>query len=122
MGNAPGRCEFTPADVTIVLSAHGIERFRDRVRPALDLPHAEQELRELIAHGQVCSDPPGWVAERQRQRAAFYLLVGDCVFPMDPSRVEPTSLCILTCLTPGDLSPSARSRRNSRRRSRSQRR
>lgn len=119
VGTEPDLCQLDPTEHSIVLSAHAVERFRDRVRPALELHDAAVALERLIEHGQVCSRAPDWVARRQHQRAAFYLVVGDLVFPMDPGRRDPTSLRILTCLARGGISPAARARATRRRSRRS---
>lgn len=110
----PDRCELAPEQLTITMTAHAIERFRDRARPTLDLPRAAEELQRLIAHGHVCSEAPPWIADRQHQHAAFYLVVGDLVFPLDSSRRDPATLSLLTCLARGAISPAARQRRNPR--------
>lgn len=112
----PDICEFAPGKLVIVLSAHAVERFRDRVRPALALDQAAAELERLIDDGRVRNYAPRWVADRQHQRAAFYLVVGDLVFPMDPSHRDQTTLRVLTCLARGHISPAARRAKNRRRR------
>jgi hypothetical protein len=107
----PDTCELIPGELSIVLSAHAIERYRERVRPGLELHAAAIALERLVAYGAVRNRAPDWVADRQRQRAAFYLIVGDLVFPMDPSHRDPASLRVLTCLARGAISPAARERR-----------
>lgn len=60
----------------IVISSHALERFRSRVRPGLHTDAASAELSRLVPLGEVVAQPPRWFAERQRQEAPQYLVVG----------------------------------------------
>lgn len=103
---------------TVDLSLHAIERFQQRMRPALTLAAAEEELAELMALGEIVGQPPDWFARRQLQHAPCYLVVGDFVLPLVPARYDPEVLCATTCVARGGLSDKARERRNSHRRRR----
>jgi hypothetical protein len=109
----PDHCRFAVTDLSIGLTSHAVDRFQERVRPGLSHEQAEEELGRLIRFGEVSSAPPRWLADTQRQRAAFYLLVGDIVLPLDPHPAQRERLQALTCLVAGGISEAARERRNS---------
>lgn len=110
------------AAITIELSEHAIDRFHQRVRPALTWEEAEYELDRLTAYGEMVVEPPHWLARTQRQHACCYLLVGDLVLPLVPAYNDREVLCATTCIPRGALSDRARSRRNARRSTRARRR
>jgi hypothetical protein len=99
----------------IMFSAHALERFRERVRPALSPRDAESDLRRLAGLGEVVDGAPAWLADNQQQHAVCYLVVGDVVFPLGPAREDATMLCARTCIARGGLSDLARERRNAHR-------
>jgi len=43
---------------TIQLSTHAVERFQQRVRPALALPDAGEELARLALVAELAAEPP----------------------------------------------------------------
>lgn len=100
------------------VTTHAISRFRERVRPALTWEHAEREFRAVLALAEETLHAPAWLAERQRQHADRYLVLGDLVMPLTPSAVTPGRWLVTTCLTRGGISDVAREGRNSRRRRR----
>lgn len=112
---------MTTHRLEIHLSQHAIDRFHERVRPGLDRAAAEDALAQLALLGTIESEPPEWLARRQRQRAACYLVAGDVVLPLDPYRRDPRVLVALTCVARGGISELARQRRNEGRRVRSAR-
>ena len=97
------------------LTTHAISRFRERVRPALTWEHAEREFNLVLALADATPHAPAWVAERQRQHADLYLVLGDLVMPLTASAVTPSRWLVTTCLTRGGISDLARATRNSRR-------
>lgn len=97
------------------LTTHAISRFRERVRPALTWTHAEREFNHVLALAEATPHPPAWMAERQRQHADLYLVLGDLVMPLAASAVTPGRWLVTTCLTRGGISDLARQTRNSRR-------
>jgi hypothetical protein len=99
---------------TIDLTEHAIERFRERVRPAIDFDAAADELAQIAARGELTAVAPAWL----RARALVYLVLGDVVLPLEPDRREPDRLVAVTCLVRGSLSPRARAARNACRRRR----
>jgi hypothetical protein len=58
---------------TIDLTAHAIQRFRDRVRPALDLDAAAEELARLAGQAELTPCRPPWL----QGFAHLYLVLGD---------------------------------------------
>jgi hypothetical protein len=115
-GARPDPCAFRPDAVLVTLSQHAVDRYQQRVRPALSAELAREDLGRLIGLGRVASEPPSWLADRQAQRAAFYLTVGDVVLPLDPDRRDTERLIALTCIARGGISEIARHARNQRRR------
>jgi hypothetical protein len=110
---APSACQIT-------LSPHSVERFRERVRPALSVQSARAELERLLAQmAQVRDAAPDWLAERMAQASPFYALVGDAlVLPLTPAG---SGWVATTCLSRGHISQPARERRNHYRRARAAR-
>jgi hypothetical protein len=82
------------APLTIDLTAHAIQRFRDRVRPALDLDGAADELANLICQAEVTPQRPQWL----HGFALLYLVVGDVALPLEPALNDPERLVATTCL------------------------
>ena len=106
------------AVLTIELSRHAVERFRERVRPGLDVDAASDELARLAAIGEIHEEAPEWLASRQRQVASLYLVAGDVVLPLQFRMGEDDCYGAMTCLVRGGLSLEARARRHARRRRR----
>ena len=83
-----------PAAVTIDLTAHAIERFRDRVRPALDLDAAAEELARLAGQAELTACRPPWL----HGFAHLYLVAGDVALPLEPAPGDPERLVATTCM------------------------
>lgn len=66
-----------PTTLEIDLSPHAISRYAERVRPALDLDAAADELAHLATFAELSERPPAWLAARQHDEAPLYLLLGD---------------------------------------------
>jgi hypothetical protein len=90
-----------PQTLTIDLTAHAIERFRDRVRPGLDLDAAADELARLAGVAEVTPLRPEWL----NGFALLYLVVGDVALPLEPSHDDPERLTATTCLVRGYRRP-----------------
>lgn len=90
---------------------HAIERYRDRLRPALSIETAKAELEKLSVHSVLCPEGPDWMNEERRDANDLFLEIGDAAFPLVTSD-DGESLVAKTCLVRGSLSPQARDRRN----------
>ena len=102
---------------TIHLTRHAIERFQERVRPALDLADAADELARLVLVADLIDRPPEWHARACAQVAPWYLVIGDVLLPLKTRCSEPGELTATTCLARGEPSENVRRRRRDRRRS-----
>jgi hypothetical protein len=85
------------------LTTHAIGRFRERVRTALAWKHAEAEFRVVFSLAEETPNPPARLAERQRQSADMYLVLGDLLMPLGPSALTPGRWLVTTCLTRGAI-------------------
>jgi hypothetical protein len=84
-----------PAAVTTIdLTAHAIKRFRDRVRPALHLDAAADELARLAGQAELTPRRPPWL----QGFAHLYLVLGDVALPLEPAFGDPERLVATTCL------------------------
>jgi hypothetical protein len=97
--------------LTVELSRHAVERFQQRVRPALGAPEAEEQLARLTLVADVTSEPPAWHAVACAQWAPLYLVAGDVVLPLKAHAVEAGVFVATTCLVRGERSEDVRRRR-----------
>lgn len=86
--------ELTATTTTIDLTAHAIERFRDRVRPGIELDAAADELARLVGHAELTPQRPEWLTGF----ALLYLVAGDVALPLEPALGNPERLVATTCL------------------------
>lgn len=101
--------------VEVLITPHAVQRFHERVRPSLPADRAADEIRRLIDLAVVANHEPEWLRGRARQRAPFYLSIGDVTMPLHVSS-DQTGLVAVTTLARGCLSELARSRRTAARR------
>jgi hypothetical protein len=101
---------------TVELTAHAVQRYQQRVRPALSLEAAADELARVALVGEITTEPPTWHLRSCAQVAPYYLSVADVLLPLTPHRGRPGLLVATTCLVKGSLSPDARRYRTARRR------
>ncbi|MCB0829401.1 MAG: hypothetical protein KDB54_00260 [Solirubrobacterales bacterium] len=101
----------------VTFANHAIERYRERLRPALSIEGAALELKRLSAHSTIDPDGPSWMSPERKDDRTSFLEIGDAAFPLEPSD-DGETLVAKTCLVRGSLSPQARDRRNRMRRSR----
>lgn len=104
--------------LVVELSVHAIQRYRERVRPALGEPQLEAELVCVLLHGEISTTPPSWLSGGAK-RSGAYLGLGDIVFPL--VHAGPDLMVAVTCLCRGTISPDSRGARNQRRQARCRR-
>lgn len=88
----------------LILSRHAVQRYQDRVRPALDLDQVEAELRRILPlEGRFTAMPPEWVDSEDSD--GWVLLGDDIAFVVQADHV-------FTCLTRAEPSEESRQRQN----------
>lgn len=103
----------------IRFTSHAIDRYIERVRPALDpkdkadRKRAFAELRGLEGLGQIVPERPAWVSPSAIVEAKAWLTLGDVAFPLIPSDVGFGWACA-TCITRGTIAAGERAARKSR--------
>ena len=96
----------------MILSAHAIERYRDRVKPDLTFEEANAELRRLLRHATVVSERPSWSNDKHED--ATYAVLSDGIVLVVLSDRYAAGIAV-TCLTRGGVGDEARAKRNRRR-------
>lgn len=101
------------AGTRVYLSRHAVERYHERVRPALSPERVREEMREVLRQGERLLTPPEWLLEASslaRELAAdWWLVLGDSiVLPIAQGRA-------VTCLTRSDFGELYRERRSAQR-------
>lgn len=93
------------------VSKHAVDRYVERVKPALTPKHAHWEMARVLSHAEVVNDLPEWCGSRPEEVPTdFYLvLCGSICFPVHEGWIK-------TTLTRGSLPPLTRERRNENRR------
>ncbi|WP_354699063.1 hypothetical protein DSM112329_04767 [Paraconexibacter sp. AEG42_29] len=99
---------------TIHITNHAVERFNERVRPALSPEAAGEELGRVALAGKVTKVPPPWHVNNCMELAPFYLEVADVLLPLRPHWTEPDVLVATTCIPRGSFSQDARRHRTAR--------
>jgi hypothetical protein len=94
---------MTPA---IGLSHHAVERFRDQLRPALDIPDARRELSVLVDRCARVVDRPAWVFEGEHETGDGFLGIGDDVCLVVGFAGK--GLVVITCLVRGEFTQAHR--------------
>jgi len=101
----------------VAVSAHAVERYRERFRPALDAAQADADLRRLLSSHGAWEGRPEWASG---QSAGWWLVAGEVAFPVERAGGR---FFAVTCLGPGHISAekrAGRNARNARRRGRAQ--
>ena len=93
-------------DVAVRISPHAVERYRERVRPALDDTGAAREFLRTIENAEIRTSPPVWLG-RTSQRPAFYICIADNALPADPDGACRDRLVVRTVLTPSFRTPTS---------------
>jgi hypothetical protein len=94
--------------VTFTVTKHAVQRYQERVKPALSVVKAKLELEVLVAqfgHDCLQAIPPPWVAPEAHAGAQSYLLLTDGVaFAVKDG-------FLITCLVRGGMSEEKRQAR-----------
>lgn len=101
-------------DGSVWFTTHAIERYVERVRPALTKAAARCELVRLCEVAEVALERPAWLGLGEATDA-FLLLGDDVVLPLVRGH---TGWVAITCMTRGCISPAERMARNNRNRAR----
>lgn len=96
----------------IVLSTHAVERYRDRVKPALSVADARTELQVLLEGAGPPTERPPFAAGYGQGDAFVEVSDGICLVLVR----HPDKLVAATCLVRCGLDPSRRARRKAIRR------
>ncbi len=96
----------------MILSAHAIERYRDRVKPDLTFEEANAELRRLLRTAAVVSELPSWSNDQHED--ATYAVLSDGIVLVVLSDQYAAGVAV-TCLTRAGVSDRTRAKRNRRR-------
>ena len=103
--------------VEVEFTEHVVERFQERVRPALDLAAAEEELARLLPLAELTEVCPWWVTESEQpdeRQADLFAVLCDGVAVLLMGRGE--TFRAVTVITNRGLSEETRERRNAARR------
>jgi hypothetical protein len=95
-------------DGAVWFTTHAIERYVERLRPALTKKAARRELVALCEVAEVVTERPAWLGLGEATDG--YLLLGDDV--VLPVMRGKTGWVAMTCMTRGGLAPSERRARN----------
>jgi hypothetical protein len=96
---------------TVELTAHCVERFRERFCPGLDLEAAEDRLANLLDHARFDVRPPTWLVQMPRPAAAYLVVGDDLALPLLERGSRSGVFVALTCLARGGITHAARARR-----------
>lgn len=100
---------------TIQITEHAVERFRERLRPGLELADAEHDLTQLVLSAELTTTPPAWHLRSCAQIAPCYLVAGDVLLPLKPHWTDEDVLVATTCLVRGTHTEAATRRRRAHR-------
>jgi hypothetical protein len=93
-----------PTAQTVLVSRHAADRYRDRVRPGLDVDAGRAELERLRGTGEISSVAHGWL--NGANPAPQYLLLGkDVVLRVLP---QGDGWIATTCVTQPTVTPTRR--------------
>ncbi len=108
-------CAMTnTASESVRISAHAVDRYRERIKPGLDEAAARSELERLRAVGTVVREPPTWL--HAADHAPCYLLFGDDI-ALPLLRHTDGGWIASTCVPKSTLTSERRQAKTARRRS-----
>jgi hypothetical protein len=100
----------TSACARVRLSSHAVERYVERVAPALSPNTARAALTGAAAAGVVLSGAPLW-SRNARHQHQMHLVIADVCFPLAADRADPEVLVAVTCIPRGMRAPDGVGRR-----------
>ena len=96
-----------PNVANVRVSGHAAEQYQQRVKPALELDAAREELQQLVAVADITSTEPPWV--RAADPAPFYVVVSNALaLPLAP---QDDGWIATTCVAAGTYTPVRRAQR-----------
>ena len=99
-----------PSPEQVIVSAHAVEQYRERVKPGLEPDAVRAELEQLCTLGRIQTEAPRWV--NPARPAAFYLLLGEqIVLPLAP---QADAWVATTCVAQRTLTPARRAAKSAR--------
>ena len=107
------RLAESAASVLVVVSAHAVERYLERVQPGQGADAAARHIVALFRFGAIAPRPAAW--DRARSPGLLYLTVGDVSFVLGADRCSPGRLVARTCVARGMPAAPGRRRRRKRR-------
>jgi hypothetical protein len=96
-----------PTASSVRVSAHAVEQYQQRVKPALDLPAARRELEQVLTVAQITPDEPNWMHDADP--APFYLVISDALAL--PLVAGDSGWVAKTCVASGTMAPTRRAQR-----------
>lgn len=110
---------IVPGIGRVCLSRHCVERYLERVKPALSFGQAVEDLQGLLSRCASLAERPGWIRPeqdeaRQGEICRWLLLSDDIALPVVRSSNGRMDV-IVTCLARGHIGEAARERRAQRR-------
>jgi hypothetical protein len=86
----------TGEPIAVTIRPHALQRFMERVRPALGPEEAGAAIRALAPLASITATAPCWLA--RESRAPLYLVLGDVAFVLTFDAAAPERLVAVTCL------------------------
>lgn len=97
----------------IVLSDHAVERYQERVKPALDLQAAREDLTRMLRIATVQKETPSWgQGESHGQPVDAWAIISEGVCAPLARRHDGSGYFAITVLTHRGISDESRARRN----------
>ena len=104
--------------IEIRISDHCVDRYIERVKPALSIEQAEADLERLVGLAGIAAEPPAWHEERSLLESDGYVVICDEI-ALPLQRAHDAGVFVATtCVTRTSVSGKARAKRNHHKRSR----
>lgn len=93
--------------MTYHLTAHAVDRYQERVKPALTFDAAKAEVERLVELAEFTTVEPGWTSYGLRPPDGWLIACDSIAFPV-------MSKSVLTCITRSGIGDEARKLRTAR--------